>query len=136
MIDVKVEKSFIELANKLSTELTARGVQAVNGNVLIAKVNIEREGKTAGGIIIKQDDLDNTRVNLAKVIQLPAEETAETLGFDVGDYLVFNMNVALPEYPPVVKLLSGVDVPENMVKRIKDNEPCFIIPRAVIEGGE
>lgn len=131
-----VNKEFIELTNKLISGIKEKGITVGNGNVLIAKPQVEE--KTRGGIVIADmaRELEQKRMGFGKVISIPTNLDPDNGDLDIkpGDYIWFVFVSDSPIHYKSISQITGVDIPKETLFYTGDNEIIAKIDGQIIEG--
>lgn len=140
---MQVSAEFIQISDKLIELAKLRQITMENGNVLIAKPQIEK--KTSGGLFIPEETAEREAyaTGFGRVIALP--RNLRPIGDDgqprdadlrIGDYVLYSHASHYRPLLPAVRLLTGVnDFPDHFVYTITDPEIQLTIPQAILHQG-
>lgn len=116
-----------------------KSVRAItgNGNVIIAKPEINRMQKSKGGIIIAQSrtDLDLKRAGFGRILSIPINlhpENGQDMPLQVGDFAFFTFASENPIYREALSEIIQVEIPKDTITFTSDAEIIFTIPQEFI----
>ncbi len=126
-----INKEFVDETNKLIVLFKDRAIKAHNGNIIFAKVKMERVSK--GGIILDQSHVnrEDNKMGFGRVIALP-----ENFGHEgdpkisEGDYFLYSHESRYKPYTSAVREILGYEVADDFLYSVQDNEPIVSIDSA------
>jgi co-chaperonin GroES (HSP10) len=141
---MRVTDSYIQITNKLIELVESRKIRMENGNVLIAKPEIEET--TAGGLVIPSAALEREKyaTGFGRVISLPrnlrpvgADGFALDADLKVGDYILYSHSTHYRPLPAAVRLMLGVaDFPDHFIYIVTDPEVMSTVPKEIVHQEE
>lgn len=124
-----INKAFIDETVKIMAKLAERQIKFLHGNILVAKVKMDR--LTAGGIIISDDyaDREEFKSGFAKILALDEGYSGE---LKVGDYVMFSHEARYKLYTAALREILGHEVQDNFVYTVQDNNVILRVPEEVL----
>lgn len=124
-----INKNFIEDTNKVINAVKERGISLEHGNVLVAKVKVDR--MTAGGIHIHDDyaDREEFKSGFARILALPSDYSGP---LKVGQYVMFSHEARYKLYISSLREVLGLEVIDNFVYAVQDNNVILTISEEVM----
>ena len=120
-----INKNFIEDTGILIKQITDRGIKLEHGNVLVAKVKVDRV--TKGGIHLTegQAKLEEYTRGFARILALPADYDEGPL--KVGQYVMFSHEARyMPHYACLSEIL-GLEIIPEFLYTVQDNNIILTI---------
>lgn len=123
-----INQDFIRETDAIINQLFERQIRFEHGNVLVAKVKMERV--TPGGVIISDDYAaqEEFKSGFARILALPS-------GYDglltIGQYVIFSHEARYKLYPAALREVLGMNVADNFLYTVQDNNIIL-----TIEGGK
>lgn len=127
-----INEAFKKETDTLIEKIGARGIKLENGNVLVAKVKVDKV--SSGGIILADAavDRDDYKQGFGRVLALPGNlglrEGDAKLA--VGDYVIFSHEARYVPYVEAVREMFGSLVEEKFIIAVQDSEVIMHIPSA------
>ena len=121
-----INKNYIEETNKLITTVIERGIKFEHGNVLVAKVKVDRI--TSSGIHLSDDyaDKEEYKSGFARIIALPTDYEGP---LQVGQYVMFSHEARYKLYLTSIREILGLPVDDNMLYAVQDNNIILTIDK-------
>lgn len=124
-----INKSFIEETDRIIKQLADRKITFLHGNILVAKVKMDR--LTSGGIIISDDyaDREEFKSGFARLLAL---DDGYSGPLSVGDYIMFSHEARYKLYPAAVREVLKIEVQDNFLYTIQDNNAILKVPKETL----
>ena len=116
-----INEKFVKDTDQLIQAFKERNVKIHSGNMIIAKVALDRV--TKGGLLLSDShvELEEYKQGFGRILAM-ADESNQ---FKVGDYIIFSHEARYKPYINAVREFLGIEVPDNMVYAVQDNEPIM-----------
>lgn len=120
-----INQKFVEDTNALIALFKERQVRVHNGNIIIAKVMLDRV--TKGGLLLSEEHVEREeyKSGFGRILAIADEANP----FKVGDYIIFSHEARYKPYISAVRELLGIEVPDNVLYSVQDNEPIMSIEK-------
>lgn len=120
-----INKNFIEDTNKIITQVIERGIKLEHGNVLVAKVKVDRV--TKGGIHLTESSAktEEYKTGFARILALPSDYGPGPL--KVGQYVMFSHEARYYLYPSSFSEVLGLEIIKDFVYTVQDNNIILTI---------
>lgn len=127
-----INKNFIEDSNKITAQVKARGIKFEHGNVLVAKVKMDRV--TSGGIVIADDyaEREEFKQGFARIIALPSDYEGP---LKEGQYVMFTHESRYKPYVTALREILGLQVIDDFLYVVQDNNVILTVAAEVVENG-
>lgn len=124
-----INEKFIKDTNELIEQVKKRGINFIHGNVLVAKVKVDRQ--TPGGIIISDDyaDREEFKSGFARIISLYEDYEGP---LKVGQYIMFSHEARYKLYTSAFREVMGIEFPDNTLYTIQDNNAILTIAEEIL----
>lgn len=124
-----INKEFIKDVTEVMAKLNGRKIMFLHGNVLIAKVKMDRI--TPGGIVISDDfaEREDFKSGFAKILALDEGYGGE---LKIGDYILFSHEARYKPYTPALREILGLQIPDNFLYTIQDNNVILRVPEEML----
>lgn len=126
-----INAEFIKDCERVIEHLGDRKIFFEHGNVLIAKVKVDRMTKSGLHIADDYAKREEFKSGFAKILALPSDYGGGPLR--VGDYIMFSHEARYPLYLPAIREILGMEVEADLLWTVQDNNVILTIDRAVME---
>ena len=130
-----INKQFIKDSDQIIQAVRERGVKLEHGNVLVAKVQMDR--KTAGGITLVDDyvDREEYKAGFARILALPEGFGGPSdADLKVGQYVIFSHEARYKPYLTALREVLGLEIIDNFVYTVQDNNIILTIDAEKLHG--
>lgn len=119
-----INEAFKKTTDQLINAIQDNRIQFENGNVLIAKVRVDRI--TSGGIHIHDDyaDREEFKSGFARILALPNNYSGS---FRVGQYILFSHETRYYLYPAAIREILQIEIEKNFLYTVQDNNIILTI---------
>lgn len=119
-----INKNFIEDTDKIIEQVKNRGINLEHGNVLVAKVKVDRV--TAAGLHLADDYLDkeNYKSGFARIIALPSDYAGP---LKAGQYVMFSHEARYKLYLMTIREVLGINVIDDFLYVVQDNDVILTV---------
>ena len=139
---MKVTKDFITITDKLIDLVKLRNIVLENGNVLVAKPQVEE--KTEGGIYISNETKEKEQytTGFGRIIAIPrnlrpSNKDGEPMDADirVGDYVIYSHATHYRPTLTGLRVVLGVsDFPDHFLYVVSDPEILMTVKKDILHG--
>lgn len=125
-----INKNFIEDTNKIIDSIEKRGIKLEHGNVLVAKVKIDRV--TSSGIHLADDyaDKEDYKRGFARILAMPSDYIGPLA---VGQYVLFSHEARYKLYITAIREILDIQVIDDFLYTVQDNNIIMTIESETIE---
>jgi co-chaperonin GroES (HSP10) len=124
-----INPEFVAETDKIIEKIQERGIQLENGNVLVAKVKLER--RTPGGLVLSEDSLkkEDYKNGLARILALPSNLglSEGDAKLKVGDYIMHTHEARYLPYVDSIREVLDVMVDKEFIYAVQDAEVILTI---------
>lgn len=119
-----INKNFIEDTDKIMSAINTRGIKLEHGNVLVAKVKVERV--TESGIHIADDyaDREEYKRGFGRILALPTDYEGP---LKVGQYVMFSHEARYKLYLTAIREILGINIIDDFLYTVQDNNVILTI---------
>jgi hypothetical protein len=129
-----INENFIRDTSTLIEKIKTRGIKFLHGNVLVAKVKIDRVSK--GGIHIYTEQsakVEEYKTGFARILAL---EEGYSGALAVGQYIMFSHEARYYPYPSSLGEVLGVEIIPDFLYTVQDNNVILTIESEILEGNK
>lgn len=124
-----INKNFIKDTDQVIEKLAVRGIKFEHGNVLVAKVKVDRV--TSAGIHIADDyaDREEYKSGFARILALPSDYEGP---LKIGQYVMFSHEGRYKLYLSSIREVLGLEVIDNFLYTVQDNNIILTIDQEIL----
>lgn len=126
-----INKNFIEDTNKLIKQITDRQIRLEHGNVLVAKVKVDRI--TKGGIHLTEGmaKVEEFKTGFARVLALPSDY-GDGGPLHIGQYVMFSHEARYYPYPASLSEVLGLEIIPDFLYTVQDNNVILTVSEFIM----